>query len=262
MTVLALISPGGSPGVTTAALGLALAWPRDVVVAECDPAGGSALAGMWRGQAAGNDGGLLRFALAAQRDAQAAGEAIRTHAMPLEDGLATRFVLPAPPGPLAARQLAAAWPAIATAFTAATADVIADLGRFDADPALAPVLAGAGSVLMVCRPLIRQAVAAKPRLEALAAIRPSDPPADLVLAGTGPYGPDGPKVFREALEVPVRASLPWDPATAAVLSDGALPRRGFGRSPLMRATAALVTCLARQPEPQPVDGAPVEVMGR
>jgi hypothetical protein len=259
MAVIALISPGGSPGVTTLALALALSWPRDVVVAECDPAGGSVLAGMWRGQAAEGGGGLVRFALAAQRDAQAAGEMIRSHAVPLEDGLATRFVLPAPPGPLAARQLAAIWPAIAAAVTAATADVLIDLGRFDADPALAPVLAGAGRVLMVCRPLIGQAAAAKPRLEALAAIRPGDPAAELLLAGTGPYGPDGPKAFREALEVPVRASLPADPATAAVLSDGAAPRRGFGRSPLIRASAALAAGLTRDAATQPVANAPVGV---
>ena len=150
MAVIALMSPGGSPGVTTAALALALTWPRDVVIAECDPAGGAVLAGMWRGQAAEGGAGLLRFALAAQRDSRAAGEMIRTGALPLEDGLATRFVLPAPPGPLTARQLTAAWPAVAAGFAAATADVIADLGRFDADPALAPVLAGAARVLVVC----------------------------------------------------------------------------------------------------------------
>lgn len=245
MAVLALISPGGSPGVTTTALALALAWPRDVVVAECDPAGGSVLAGMWRGQASENGGGLLRFALAAQRDAQAAGQIIRTHAVPLEDGLATRFMLPAPPGPLPARQLAAAWPAIATAVSAATTDVIADLGRFDADPALAPLLTGAGRVLMVCRPLIRQAAAVKPRLEALAAIRPGDPAAELILAGTGPYGQDATKVFAGALAIPVRSTLPWDPATAAVLSDGAAPRRGFARSRLMRTARTLANSLSR-----------------
>jgi hypothetical protein len=45
--------------------------------------------------------------------------------------------------------------------------VIADLGRYDTDPALAPVFGLASRVLMVCRPLIRHAAAAQPRLEAL-----------------------------------------------------------------------------------------------
>jgi hypothetical protein len=259
MAVIALISPGGSPGVTTTALALALAWPRDVVLAECDPAGGTVLAGLWRGQATDGGGGLLRFALAAQRDARAAGEMIRTGALPLEDGLATRFALPAQPGPLAARQLAAAWPAVAAGFAAATADVLADLGRFDADPGLAPVLAGAARVLMVCRPLIRLAAAAKPRLEALAAIRPGEPTAELLLVGTGPYGPDATKVFSGALGIPVRASIPWDPATAAVLSDGAVPRRGFGRSPLVRAATGLATGLARDTAALPSASPPAGV---
>ena len=258
MAVIALMSPGGSPGVTTAALALALTWPRDVVIAECDPAGGAVLAGMWRGQAAEGGAGLLRFALAAQRDSRAAGEMIRTGALPLEDGLATRFVLPAPPGPLTARQLTPAWPAVAAGFAAATADVIADLGRFDADPALAPVLAGAARVLMVCRPLIRLAAAAKPRLEALAVIRPGDPATELLLVGTGPYGPDAPKVFSGALGIAVRAGLPWDPATAGVLSDGAMPRRGFSRSPLIRAAAALATGLARDTAALPPTGSPAK----
>ena len=44
-SLFALTSPGGSPGVTTAALALAFTWPGSVIVAECDPAGGAVLAG-------------------------------------------------------------------------------------------------------------------------------------------------------------------------------------------------------------------------
>ena len=36
MAVIVLAGPGGSPGVTTTALALALTWPRGVVLAECD----------------------------------------------------------------------------------------------------------------------------------------------------------------------------------------------------------------------------------
>ena len=36
MAVLVLCSPVGSPGATTTALGLALGWPRDVLLADCD----------------------------------------------------------------------------------------------------------------------------------------------------------------------------------------------------------------------------------
>ena len=50
MTVCALLSPGGSPGVTTAALAMALTWPGPVLVAETDPSGGDVLAGFFAGQ--------------------------------------------------------------------------------------------------------------------------------------------------------------------------------------------------------------------
>ena len=38
MTVLASLEH--APGVTTSTLGLATAWPRPLLLAECDPAGG------------------------------------------------------------------------------------------------------------------------------------------------------------------------------------------------------------------------------
>ena len=37
MAILILTSAGGSPGVTTLAVGLALTWPRPVLLADCDP---------------------------------------------------------------------------------------------------------------------------------------------------------------------------------------------------------------------------------
>jgi hypothetical protein len=247
MSLIALISPGGSPGVTTTGLALALAWPREVVLAECDPAGGTVLSGLWRGQppAAGAGAGLLRFALLAQQDPHAAASELCAESVPLAARPGRQFVLPAPAAPLAGRQVAAAWPALAAAFAAAPADVIADAGRLDGHTPLAPLLAVADEVLMVCRPLIRQAAAAQPRLEMLADVRAGDPPASLILVAEGPYGPEAPRALRRALDVRVRGSLPDDPAAAAVLSDGAAPGR-FRRSPLMRAATALAAGLARE----------------
>jgi len=45
-----MTSAKGSPGVTTTALSFALTWTTPVIVAECDPSGGSVLAGFLRGQ--------------------------------------------------------------------------------------------------------------------------------------------------------------------------------------------------------------------
>ena len=43
--LIALCSAKGAPGVTTSGLALTLSWPRGVVLAELDPAGGDVLAG-------------------------------------------------------------------------------------------------------------------------------------------------------------------------------------------------------------------------
>ena len=40
MSMVALASAKGAPGVTTTAVALGAVWPRRVLVAECDPAGG------------------------------------------------------------------------------------------------------------------------------------------------------------------------------------------------------------------------------
>ena len=56
MALITLSSASGSPGVTTTAVGLALCWPRPVLLVEADPTGGSAIAaGYLRGGAAPSD---------------------------------------------------------------------------------------------------------------------------------------------------------------------------------------------------------------
>ncbi len=94
-------------------------------------------------------------------------------------------------------------------------------------------------------------------LATLAGIRAEDRAASLVLVGEGPYGPESARTLSQALEVPVRGSLPDDPDTAAVLSDGAAPGRRFGRAPLMRAATALAAALAREHAPRPPAAVPV-----
>jgi hypothetical protein len=50
MAVFCCVSASGSPGVTSTVLGMALCWPRPVLVVEADPTAGSAiLAGRFRG---------------------------------------------------------------------------------------------------------------------------------------------------------------------------------------------------------------------
>ena len=56
MAVIVLASASGAPGVTTTGLGLAMCWPRPVVLVDADPVGGSAiLAGYLQGTVSHND---------------------------------------------------------------------------------------------------------------------------------------------------------------------------------------------------------------
>src|SRR5688572_10927998 len=75
MAILMLTSTGGSPGATTLAVGLALTWPRPILLADCDPGAHQAiLAGYLAGRSAGGKG-LLRVA-EAHRDRRPLREVI------------------------------------------------------------------------------------------------------------------------------------------------------------------------------------------
>ena len=111
--VYALVSAGGAPGVTTAAVALALAWPSPAIVAECDPSGGDMLAGLLGGHVPAAQG-LMEYAIAAGHNGQAAADSLGTQLVPLNADR-TRLVLPGLTDPRQAAGLASAWPAVAAA---------------------------------------------------------------------------------------------------------------------------------------------------
>lgn len=233
-SLFALTSPGGSPGVTTAALALAFTWPAPVIVAECDPAGGAVLAGALAGHLPGGPG-LVELAIEAGHSPHAAAAGLAAQLVPL-DTSRTRMLLPGLTDPRQAAGLAQAWPAVAASLTGQASDVIADCGRLDAGTG-APyaVLAGASMVAMVMRPTLRQVWAARPRIEMLGQLRGGTGQVVLLLSGAGAYPA---KEIAAALGAEVVAVLPDDPKSAAVLSDGERRRR-FSTGELM--TAATMT---------------------
>lgn len=80
MAVVALASASGSPGVTTTALGMALLWPRPVLLVEADPTGGSGLlAGYFRGTTE-YVSGMIELALTST----SIGDALADVARPIE----------------------------------------------------------------------------------------------------------------------------------------------------------------------------------
>ena len=231
MTLFALVSPGGSPGATTSALALALAWPRPVVLAECDPAGGDILAGLFAGHLPGPPG-LLGLALEAGRGGGRLRADLAAHLAPLDMG-GNGWFLAGIRDPRQAPGLAPCWPAIATELAGHSADVIADCGRLDAGEGQpASILALASVVVFVMRASVRQVAAAGPRIEMVSAVAGGTGRLRLLLVGE--RGSGAREVGRTS-GIPVLGSLPADARTAALLSDGQGHRSGLHRSPLIRA---------------------------
>jgi hypothetical protein len=235
----ALVSAGGSPGVTTAALALALTWPTPVIVAECDPSGGDVLAGLLSGHVPASQG-LVEHAIEAGRDSSAAARALDGQLVPL-DPPRTRMLLPGLTDPRQALGLATAWSAVARALTTQDADVIADCGRLDAGPGQpVAVLSAARTIGVVLRPTLRQVWSARSRVDILMQVVDTNSRIALLLTGTGTHSP---REVSRALGVPVAAVLAEDGPSAAQLSDGAGGQRLVASAGLMRSARAAGTAL-------------------
>ncbi|MBO0822951.1 MAG: ParA family protein, partial [Actinobacteria bacterium] len=208
--VYALVSPGGSPGVTTAAVALALTWPASAIVAECDPGGGDILAGLLAGQVPA-ERGLMEHAIAAERHARTAAIDLGADLVAL-DARNSRMLLPGLTDPRQVAGLAPAWQAVTATLTAQPSDVIADCGRLDAGAGQpAAVLSAARAVAVVLRPTLRQVWSARPRVDMLTELLGGRDRVVLLLTGGGTHAA---RDVADALEAPVVAVLPHDPRAA------------------------------------------------
>ena len=254
MAVLALASAKGAPGVSTTALAMTLLWPRPALLAECDPAGGSSvLAGYLRGTV-DHSRGLLALALANHRDELE--QALWSQTVPLpggatQDGGGTpeRSVLPALSDAAQAPSTTALWGPLGSLLSSlerAGTDVIVDAGRLGAAHAPTALLQQADLVLLVMGTSLPAVAAARARLTVLReslAITEADHSTGsrlgLLLVGEGrPYTS---REIAGSFDLPVVATVAWDPASAPVLAAGAAPGRRFATSPLVRSTRAAIS---------------------
>ncbi|MCO5999773.1 hypothetical protein [Actinoallomurus rhizosphaericola] len=219
--------------MTTIALALALGWPREVVLAECDPAGRRILPGYLAERLDGPPGpGLLGLATALGGQ----GTRVEDYTIPLaERGRA--WLLHGIRDPRHASRLARLWQPLAGLLTESEADVIADVGRVGSPDTPMGLLAGANLVVMVLRGTLAQVDAAQPRLDALLSALNWRVPVALCLIQSGCYSAAA--VSRALFELPVLAELPHAPADANVLSDGARPRMAFRTCLLLRTAGSL-----------------------
>jgi hypothetical protein len=163
--LIAVAADKGSPGVTTTAVALAAVWPRPVLLAECDPAGGDLV---YRLPGPGGDRldprrGLLSLAVAARRDLHPAQ--LWTHAQKLRGGLDVLL------GVTSAEQgagLEPLWGPVGSVLAGLPqADVIADCGRLGPDGPHYDLLAHAAAVVLITRPSLGEVVRLRDRAAAV-----------------------------------------------------------------------------------------------
>jgi hypothetical protein len=248
MAVVILTSSSGSPGVTTLGIGLALTWPRSVILADCDPGAHQAvLAGFLAGRSAGGKG-LLRVA-EAHRDRRPLREVIVDQCDVLaEDPGHRRLFLPGFTRPGSARHFGGVWGDLAEAFDRLSDtgyDVIIDAGRLDVQGLPAPLVERASLTCLVLRSSLRAVMSTRVHLPTVRdhpRLAESAGPLGLILVGeSDPYS--GTEVGK-ALGVPVVGVVAHDPHAAAHLSDGRPRPRRFDASPLIKSLHGISTILA------------------
>ncbi|MBT9257182.1 hypothetical protein KMZ32_19790 [Phycicoccus sp. MAQZ13P-2] len=249
MSVFVLCSAAGSPGVTTTALGLAMTWPRPVLLVEADPTGGSALlAGHFRGQV--------------QPTASLVDLALELHPSGLDDAIpAVAMNVPGSRVSIVAgtrahrqaRALTSLWEPLASSLGRMDAlgqDVIVDAGRLGLAGSPEPLLAAADGCLLVLRTDLVALAAARSWCSTLAGqFEARGDARALSLMAVGEGRPYSAREIANVLEHPVTASVAWDEKAAAVFSRGEpRPSRfetsGYVRS-LQRAGESLRASAAR-----------------
>ncbi|MEZ0076288.1 MinD/ParA family protein [Planotetraspora sp. GP83] len=231
--MLIVVSSGGhSPGVTTTGLALTLSWPRKVLFAECDPAGGSVLCGYLMGQP--QDRGLGEWAVQLRRGADP--ESTLDQQVFHLAGPGSRRILPGLAEPAQLSSVQPLWPGIAETFAATSGDVIADIGRIGGSDTPVPLLVRADRVLVVARPWLVDLSALAPRLAEITAVRGPRSAPQVLLVGAGPYSR---REVTKTLGVEVADHLPHDPRAATVLSHGGGNERYLPRALLTRAARSL-----------------------
>jgi hypothetical protein len=238
VSVVALASAKGSPGTTMTGLALASAWPRDVVLAEVDPAGGDL---SWRcrgvdGDPLDPDRGLLSLGAAARR-----GASETTLAEHLQDASFGRPVLLGVPSPEQLAGLGGAWSQISPLISAHATDVLVDVGRITPGSPALPVMVRADAVLFVVRPDLEGTAHLRERLTSLrSALRLGEydgPPVGVVVVTSyrdeRVVGELQQLLDSERLGVRVLGIVADDPKAARILSSSRLgdPRKTLlGRS--------------------------------
>ncbi|PIE99655.1 MAG: hypothetical protein CR979_02650 [Propionibacterium sp.] len=245
MAVIICASATGSPGVTTTALGLALRWPQDVLLADCDRDPAQVVqAGYLRGVDMHNRG-LLAVSYAHRENRPLINE-VWNQAVPLtQNDEQQRRYLPGFTHPGSAELFIGVWADLGRAFAelaASGVDVIIDIGRIGREGIPRGLLEVADAVLVFTLSSLRSLAALRLHIPALlnsVSTSGGHGEVGLVLVGQGrPYSVNE---VATQFELPVWASIAYDPSDALVLSDGAVEPRNYNEGTFTR---SLITSAA------------------
>jgi hypothetical protein len=167
MALIAIAADKGAPGVTTTALALAAVWPRPVLLAECDPAGGDLVYRFPDMNSAPLDPrrGMLSLAVAARRGGRP--EQVWEHTQKLYGGL---DVLTGVTNAEQGSGLHLLWGPMGKLLAAVPqADVIADCGRIGADGPHYDLLAESSALMLITRPEMGEVIRLRDRIGSIAA---------------------------------------------------------------------------------------------
>jgi len=253
MALIAVAADKGAPGVTTACLALTLVWPRAVLLAECDPAGGDLVYRLpgARGGQLDPGRGLLSLAVAA-RHGLSPGQVLE-HAQKLRGGLDVLA------GVVTAEQgtgLEPLWGPVGAALARLPdCDVIADCGRIGADGPHYDLLAYASSVVLVTRASLEEVVRLRERLAAVTGAlalrhRQGIPVGVVVVAGHRRFHAalaETGQALGPGAGARILGGLAYEPKSAEAL--GGEQNGHLGRSLLLRTARDLAGRLSAAPRP-------------
>lgn len=257
--ILAVCADKGSPGVSTTALALTMAWPRRAVLLEADTRGGDLAFWGRRPDEAGltpADGALLPaepslITLAADARSGLAPQALPRYAQPTRWGI---DVIPAPPAAQAFSPLRPLWDGVAAHAASWPDVVVADLGRFHGGAPAAPLARAASAVLVLTSHSVEGLYHARDRVNELVHTL-GDPSRSRGLVGVvvrtsrRDHGAAEAQIAAmlaaAGSPVPVVGSVWHDPAAAAALRAGNPAPRRRRRGDLVASMSRLVEGIGR-----------------
>lgn len=235
MAIYTLCSASGSPGVSTTALGLALTWPRPVILVEADPSGSQALlAGYFKGSRKSENpdqtriAGLLDLSVAA-RQGDLHDELPR---MLLGVPETNAKLLVGTDSHVQSLALTRLWDELLlelqTLGPKTGQDILVDAGRLGLDGSPSPLVKRADVTLLLTRSAVRDFAGAQSWGQALLEGNVGGRYVGAVVVGPGrPYGAREASVAlgvregeRIVTRMPVLGGIAWSPRHAQVLSDG------------------------------------------